>query len=231
MTGSGSYASPACFAHELQADQSAGGAAAMPDPVQALDVARWRRAERGRLLAARAALSPAARAAAAAAVAGHLDDLLGDPRGLVISGWWPIRSELDLRPWLAGLAVRGAFAALPVVVERAAPLRFRLWQAQTRMQRGAWNIPVPASGDWVTPAIVLAPLLGHDDAGFRLGYGGGYFDRTLAELGAQVRAIGVGLASARIATIFAQPHDIAMQAIVTEAGVSTSCHRNEGESP
>ncbi len=213
----GSYASPPCFLHELSADQ--GGLPGAADPVQSRDVARWRKAERARLLAERAGLSVTARQEAAARVAGHLDALLGDVAGKVISAWWPIQSEFDLRFWLASLAERGATAALPLVVEKAAPLRFRAWTPEMKMERGFWNIPVPAEGDWITPDIALAPLVGHDAAGYRLGYGGGYFDRTLAAHPG-IRAIGVGLAFARLATIYPQPHDVAMTAIVTEAGVA-----------
>ena len=212
-----SYASPPCFLHELSAAE--GGVPGATDPVQARDVARWRKAERARLLADRAALSVAARKAAAEAVAAPLDRLLGDLAGKTVSAWWPIQSELDLRPWLATLAARGATAALPLVVEKAAPLRFRAWTPATRMERGVWNIPVPAGGDWITPDIALAPVVGFDAARFRLGYGGGYFDRTLAA-NPSIRAVGIGLASARIATIFPQPHDIAMTAIVTDEGRS-----------
>jgi 5,10-methenyltetrahydrofolate synthetase len=214
---SGSFSSPPCLLHEL--DPSQGGLPSAPDPVQARDVARWRRAERVRLLDARASLPVADRVAAAAAIAAHLDGLLGDVAGKVVSAYWPIRSELDLRPWLLSLTRRGATAVLPVVVEKAAPLRFRSWHAATRMERGFWNIPVPAEGDWRVPDILIAPVVGHDPGGFPLGYGGGYFDRTLAAIGSGAWAIGIGLAAARIATIFPQPHDIAMRAIVTEAGV------------
>jgi 5,10-methenyltetrahydrofolate synthetase len=86
------------------------------------------------------------------------------------------------------------------------------------MERGFWNIPVPAEGPTVVPDITLSPVVGWDAAGNRLGYGGGYFDRTLAALAPRPLAIGVGLCAARIATIFPQPHDIAMQVIVTETG-------------
>ncbi len=211
-----SFASPPCFLHELSAEE--GGIPGATDAVQARDVARWRKAERERLLSERAALGVAGRKAAAAAVAEHLERFLGDVSGATISAWWPIQSELDLRPWLSTLAARGATAALPLVVEKAAPLRFRAWAPGVKMERGFWNIPVPASGDWIVPDIALAPVVGHDAAGFRLGYGGGYFDRTLAAY-PDVRPIGVGLSSAHIATIFPQWHDVAMTAIVTENGV------------
>jgi 5-formyltetrahydrofolate cyclo-ligase len=216
---SGSFASPSCFLHEL--DPSQGGLPPEADPVQARDVARWRKAERERLLAARAALPLDSRVKAAGAIAGHLDTLLGPVEGRVISAYWPIKSELDLRPWLMSLTRRGATAVLPIVVEKNAPLRFRAWGEGTRMERGFWNIPVPAEGPWLIPEILISPVVGHDAACFRLGYGGGYFDRTLAMIGPDAQAIGIGLAASRIATIFPQPHDIAMQSIVTEDGVLT----------
>ncbi len=215
---SGSYASPPCFLHEL--DPSQGGLPAEPDAEQTRDVARWRKAERLRLLDARAALPVATRQNAALAIAAHLDEVIGEVAGKVISAYWPIKSELDLRPWLLSLAARGAVPALPLVVEKAAPLRFRAWGPGVRMERGIWNIHVPAEGDWLTPDILIAPVVGHDAACYRLGYGGGYFDRTLAAAGPLARAYGIGLAASRIATIFPQPHDIPMRAIVTENGVS-----------
>ncbi|MCU9849911.1 5-formyltetrahydrofolate cyclo-ligase [Defluviimonas sp. WL0024] len=212
-----SYASPPCFLHELSAEE--GGVPGAVDAVQARDVARWRKAERARLLAERAALSVSERKAAAETVARHLDGLLGDICGKAISAWWPIQSELDLRFWLASLDARGASAALPLVTEKHAPLRFRIWTADAKMERGFWNIPVPAAGDWVTPDIALAPLVGFDAAGYRLGYGGGYFDRTLAA-NPGIHAIGIGLSAARLETIFPQAHDIRMRAIVTENGIA-----------
>jgi 5,10-methenyltetrahydrofolate synthetase len=194
------------------------------DPQQAADVARWRKAERARLLAERAALPVAVRQAAAEAIAGHLDTLLAKRfaavEGLTISAWWPIKAELNLRHWLEALLVRGARVALPVVVTPATPLAFRLWTPGCKMVQGFWKIPVPANGADVAPDITLAPVVGWDAAGYRLGYGGGYFDRTLAALAPRPLAIGVGLDAARVTTIFPQPHDIAMDAIVTETGVS-----------
>lgn len=214
---SGSFASPPCFLHEL--DPLTGGLIGAPDPVQARDVARWRKAERARLLAARAALPVATRQAAARAIASHLDGFLGDLAGKTVSAYWPIKSELDLRPWLLSLNRRGATACLPLVVEKAAPLRFRAWTEATPMERGIWDIAVPATGDWLVPDILIAPVVGHDAGLYRLGYGGGYFDRTLAAIGPSAMAIGIGLAASRVATIFAQPHDVAMRAIITEEGV------------
>jgi 5-formyltetrahydrofolate cyclo-ligase len=84
------------------------------------------------------------------------------------------------------------------------------------MVQGVWKIPVPADGPEVVPDVALAPVVGWDGAGYRLGYGGGYFDRTLAALAPSPLTIGVGLYAARVPTIFPQPHDIAMDVIVTE---------------
>jgi 5-formyltetrahydrofolate cyclo-ligase len=218
----GRLASPPCYALEL--DPGYFGAEALPDLQQQRDVARWRRAERTRLLTERRALGVGARRQAAVLVAGYLDRLLvalaGGIAGLTIAAWWPIKAELNLLFWLEGLAARGATAALPLMTEPTMPMSFRPWTARTAMTGGIWNIPVPAGGPMVRPDIVLAPVVGFDTAGYRLGYGGGYFDRTLASLKPRPWAIGVGLAAARIRTIYPQPHDVPMHAVVTENGIA-----------
>ncbi|MDO5706472.1 MAG: 5-formyltetrahydrofolate cyclo-ligase [Paracoccus sp. (in: a-proteobacteria)] len=118
------------------------------------------------------------------------------------------------------MITRGAQVVLPVVQTPHAPLIFRRWTPDCRMVQGFWKIPVPADGPAMVPDVVLSPVVGWDDAGFRLGYGGGYYDRTLAALRPRPVVIGVGLQAARVATIFPQPHDIAMDVIVTETGVA-----------
>lgn len=214
-------ASPPCMAAEVDPayfDPLA------TDPEQARDVARWRRAERARLSAERQAMRVAERQAAGEALQGHLRALLaerfGGARGRVFSAYWPIKGEPDLRGLMAELHGAGTAVALPVVETRFAPLTFRRWTPDTAMIRGDWNIPVPPpEADRLVPDILLAPLMGWDGAGYRLGYGGGYFDRTLAALSPQPFTIGIGLRAARLATIFPQPHDIALDAILTERGV------------
>ena len=215
-----SYASPPCLAAEID---PAYFDPLTVDPQQARDVARWRKAERIRLRAARDALSVAKRQAVgtaiAARLAGFLRSRFGDLRGRVFSGYWPIKGEPDLRPLLADLHRAGVQVALPLVEVKAAPLVFRRWTPETRMVRGDWNIPVPPpEAPVVTPEMALAPLIGWTDEGYRLGYGGGYFDRTLAALSPRPFTIGIGLAAARLPTIFPQPHDIPLDAIVTEDG-------------
>lgn len=214
------YASPPCMACEVAPDYFDPLAV---DPQQARDVARWRRAERVRLRALRDGLSVAERRTAGTKLAAHLRGYLADGldggRGRVFAGYWPIKGEPDLRPLMAELHAGGVTVALPLVEAKSAPLVFRRWTPQTRMVRGLWNIPVPPpEAPMLLPDIVLAPLVGWDGAGYRLGYGGGYFDRTLAAIMPTPVAIGVGFAAARLATIYPQPHDIRLDAIVTEAG-------------
>ncbi len=198
-----------CFLHLL--DASEGGIA---DEATLRDVARWRRAARERLIAARRALPVAARQAADTALAAALDARLGEVAGRVIALYGPFRGEPDLRGWAALARDRGARTALPVVVRKAAPLAFRDWTAETALEPGIWNIPVPPEGaEPVTPDIVISPVVGHDREGYRLGYGGGYYDRTLADLaraGTRPHVIGVGYESQRIATIYPQHFDIPM---------------------
>lgn len=212
-----SLASPVCFLHELKPD-TAGGFAAV-DPQQRRDVARFRRAERGRLIAARIALGAATRATLSARIAAHLDTLLGNLRDVAVSARMPFRGEPDLRAWMASATARGAITALPVAEAHGRPLEFCRWRPGEALRPGLGDILVPAAGGAVIPSVVLAPLVGFDQAHYRLGYGGGFFDRTLAALSPRPRAIGVGFALSRMPTIFPQPHDIPMTAIVTEDGV------------
>lgn len=212
--GQGFYASPPCFMHEL--DPVYGGIAA--DPVAARDVARWRKAERKRLIAARMALPVAEREAHARLIARDLDGLVARTPETIVSIYWPFRGEPDLRSWMSEACAAGVRTALPVVVAKGQPLIFREWTPGARLERGVWNIPFPADGAVVAPTVVIAPLVGFDGAGFRLGYGGGFFDRTLAAMAAiaaKPLIIGVGHPAQRIATIYPQRHDIGMDWIVT----------------
>lgn len=207
------YASPPCFMHELDADDEA------VDPVQRADVARWRKAERERQLKLRWALSRDERERLDARIAAHLEDALGDVAGLTVAVYWPIRREPDLRGLIDRIIASGGRCALPVVVERGAPLAFRAWAPGERLERGIWNIPVPAAGAAVTPDVAIAPVVAFDAACYRLGNGGGYFDRTLAAMTARPRMLGAGYAHAAVPTIYPQPHDVPMDAVVTENGV------------
>jgi 5-formyltetrahydrofolate cyclo-ligase len=148
-------------------------------------------------------------------IAAQLDAIVGDLSGSTVSLYWPFRGEPDLRPWMASVIERGGTTALPIVVEKAQPLVFRAYRPGDRLEKGVWNIPIPAEGDPVIPDIVIAPLVGVDSQNYRLGYGGGFFDRTLASLPKKPLVIGVGYEMQRIPTIHPQPHDIPMDRIVT----------------
>jgi 5,10-methenyltetrahydrofolate synthetase len=106
-----------------------------------------------------------------------------------------------------------------VVIRKSHPLAFREWRSGDPLERGVWKIPFPAHGKEVVPDVVIAPVVGFDVRCYRLGYGGGYFDRTLASLPSMPTRIGVGYSSQRLETIFPQDHDIPMEMIVTETEV------------
>jgi 5-formyltetrahydrofolate cyclo-ligase len=187
------YASPPCQMHEL---------APSTDERQWADVRRWRKI--GTLRASVVSF----------------DRLIGDVSGRTISGYWPIKAEPNLMFWMEGLDARGAVGCLPVVIEPNTPLVFKQWRRGMKMVPGIWNIPTPADSPIVVPDVVLAPVLGFDEACYRLGNGGGYFDRTLAVLKPRPLVIGVGYERLRIRTIYPQPHDVAMDVIVTETGTT-----------
>jgi 5-formyltetrahydrofolate cyclo-ligase len=212
----GTGGSAPCLLHELGPD-----GALMPDAQQVRDITRWRKVERERLLALRAGLDVEFRAATTARMGAALDELLATlpdaqlARPLLISLYWPIRAEPDLRPWMKARAAGGTRIALPVATALGEPLTFREWHPGARMAHGLWRIPHPAEGPEVTPDVLLAPLVGFDAVGYRLGYGGGFFDRTLAVAQPRPHVIGVGYLCTAIRSIFPQPHDIAMDCIVT----------------
>lgn len=185
-------------------------------PLDASEVKLWRRAERERLIAERLGISANARREHAERIAANLDDLLHPLAGRTVSTYWPLHGEPDLRPWMERVIARGGRCALPVVVVKNAPLIFRAWTPRAKMEKGFWNIPVPADGPELAPDIIIAPVVGFDSQCYRLGYGGGYFDRTLAALKTSRRVIGVGYAGARIATVHPLSHDIPMDAIATD---------------
>lgn len=183
------------------------------------EVKAWRQARRRQLIADRKSLDRAARERLRTALADRLEQSFPWLRHHAIGFYWPIEGEPDLRHVVGGFIDRGASAALPVVVEKGRPVEFWAWRPGMRMVRGDWNIPQPQERQPVRPSALLVPLLGF--AGFyRLGYGAGYYDRTLAALDPRPWAIGVGLELGRLETIHPQPHDIPMDAIVTEAGVA-----------
>ncbi len=179
----------------------------------------FRAALRREKLAARMALGEEAHTALSARIEAHLAALLMPLPPQAMAFCAPVRGEFDVRPLASLLIERGWRAAMPIVEAPDAPMSFRRWTPSTAMNVDRHGIPIPANGPNIVPDIVLLPLLAFDTQGFRLGYGGGYFDRTLAALVPRPLAIGVGFELARVADIRPQPHDMPLDAVVTEAGI------------
>ena len=183
------------------------------------NLSAWRKSRRAELIAARLALPYETRSAAHAAIAAHLDGLRNALRGLVTGFCWPIRGEPDLRNLVQSWVETGTTAALPALTEKDTPMRFRRWAADVAMTRGVWNIPIPESTEELEPDVLFIPMVGYDEEGYRLGNGGGYFDRMLADISPPPITVGVALAQSQIDTIYPQPYDIPMDCVLTEAGL------------
>jgi 5-formyltetrahydrofolate cyclo-ligase len=182
------------------------------------EIRAWRRERRASLIAKRQALPQAERQRLQPRITGLLAEGFPELRSGIVGFYWPIRGEIGLHHLIRELIEAGAGAALPVVIGKGQPLEFRAWQPGAPLERGVWNIPVPAERQVVSPTTFLVPLVGFDEQGYRLGYGGGYYDRTIVASKPKPLAIGVGYGFQRLSTIYPQPHDVPMDAIVTEAG-------------
>jgi 5-formyltetrahydrofolate cyclo-ligase len=164
----------------------------------------------------------AAHAAGHPAPAARLGEVLAGHRGLPLAAYVAMRSEIDPMPAMAD-AHRHGPVALPVVVAPATPLRFRRWQPGIAMADGGFGTLIPASGDWITPRVLVVPLVAFDRRGNRLGYGGGFYDRTLAALRAEgpVLAIGFAWGAQEDDNLPLEATDQPLDLIVTEAEVIT----------
>ena len=164
----------------------------------------------------------AARTAAGPIVTGPLLDVLDGHRGRPLAGYAPIGSEIDPTPALRAMAADGP-VCLPVVEGPDRPLRFRAWTPGCEMVDGPFGAPVPASGDWLVPEVLIVPLLAFDRRGGRLGYGGGFYDRTLAALrrAGPVTAIGFAYALQEDAGLPLEATDAPLDLIVTEREIIT----------
>lgn len=184
----------------------------------AAEKAALRRAMRER----RAALTPETRSAASLAVRDRLIAWISSQppaRGSVISGYWPIRSELDPRPALKALAERGYRLALPVSIAPGEPLAFRAWVPGEPLAPDIMRIEAPlASAPLVAPALLLVPMLAFDRACRRLGYGAGFYDRTLAALrrAGAILAVGLAFSAQEVERVPAGPDDAPLDAVATE---------------
>ena len=181
-----------------------------------------RRALRRQGLAAREALSVEQCAHHSATICRHLAQAFPQLASRRVAFCWPIRNEPDLRPLLQAwteAAQPGFMALLPAVDRPGQPLVFRAWRPGSVMADDPYGIPTPVDGQLAIPECILIPVNAFDSQGYRLGYGGGFFDRTLAALRPAPLAIGVGFELARVDTIHPQEHDVRLDAMVTEAGV------------
>ena len=186
------------------------------DPVA---LTAWRRSERKRLLAERAALPPGTLDSWRRRIDGYLERSFPGLVRCRLAFCWPIKGEYDARHLARTLRSRGALTALPVVVAPGTPLIFREWHPGVDLAKGVMNIPYPVASAQIIPQAVLLPMNGWDPQGYRLGYGGGFFDRTLASLEKRPLTIGVTYEFAKMETIHPQSWDIPMDYVVTERGV------------
>lgn len=188
------------------------------------NLSEWKKQQRQRLIVAREAISPEVHRQWSAAISDWLVQLLPESRGLALGIYWPFRGEYDPRQIAEQLRSQGALVALPEVTEKNSPLCFRKWSPDTTMKSGAYGIPVPIDTGTVKLDAVCIPMVGFDRQGYRLGYGSGYFDRTLAGYYPQPLTIGIAFEIQRLDTVYPQPHDIPMHYIVTEAGIFQTPH-------
>ena len=166
------------------------------------------------MLAARAACDPALGVRLVSHVLARLPPLPGQ----AIAGFWPMGTEIDVRPLLHALAGRGHPILLPATPPRGQPLTFRRWHPGDAMLPDRFGTVAP-EGEPGIPDVLLVPLLAWDAAGNRLGYGGGYYDRTLAALPDR-RAIGCAYAAQQVDRVPTGPHDVPLAAVATECGIT-----------
>jgi 5-formyltetrahydrofolate cyclo-ligase len=188
--------------------------------VSKLPIETEKAALRQRLRQARAALPADERADASAAAARHLLTSGALKAGRVTAGYWPIRDELDCRPILLQLLEKGEAVALPVVQGPSEPLEWRLWLPDASLVPSGFGSLAPSDeAPRAEPEIMLLPLLGFDRVGTRLGYGGGYYDRSLASFRRRPLLIGLAFSQQELPAIPREAHDIPLDAVVTEAGL------------
>lgn len=203
-------------------DRARRGRAILPE--QGLhDIVAEKKALRALARARRSAPGAEAAARASAAACAALLEGLSPATGDAVSGYWPMGGELDVRAALHGFAARGTRVLLPVVVARDAPLAFRRWLPGDALVPAGFGTSVPdPSLPEGTPDILLVPLLAFDARGFRLGHGGGYYDRTIAALrgsGRPVRAVGVAFACQEVERVPVEEFDQRIDAVATERGL------------
>jgi 5-formyltetrahydrofolate cyclo-ligase len=194
------------------------------------DLAAAKKAAREAALARRAAAHGDLRNRFGANYAGdqlmrYFFSAISPAKGIPVSGFWPVKEEIDVRPLMSALHARGHPCGLPVIVAKRTPLMFRRWDPKLPLVEGRWGIPTPPEdAPEVIPELVLVPLLAFDSGGNRLGYGAGFYDRTLALLrarpGKQTLAVGVGFAAQQVDAVPCDATDEVLDWVVTEKGAT-----------
>jgi 5-formyltetrahydrofolate cyclo-ligase len=184
------------------------------------DIIAAKQALRRTMIARRDAIDVTARASAATSLAAHLVGRLSFPANACVAGYFPFRSEFDILPLLRVLHESDRMLALPVIAGRSEPLSFRRYRPGDALAINSMGIPEPGpEAESVVPTHLLVPLMAFDDRGFRLGYGGGYYDRTLIalrEAKRRVATIGIGFDLQRVEAVPHGPCDQQIELIVTE---------------
>jgi len=199
--------------------EEARGAVSGPAPKSWSEIKVWRAQIRKLLIERRLALPAQVRQEQGEQTKAHITHDIDLTPYSTLGIYWPIRGEIDVRDLARRHIEAGRTAALPVCVSPAAPLEFWRWHPGMHIRHDRAKIPIPAERDLVTPDALLIPVVGFDREIFRLGYGGGYYDRTLAAFPRRPLCIGLGYAASELPTIYPQPHDIRLDVIVTEKGV------------
>lgn len=182
--------------------------------------AETKRALRREFIARRAALDDRTRCAAGRYALLHLLGALGLRPDSVVAAFWPMAAEIDTRPLFEALAALGVATALPRVVAKGAPLAFHRFRPGDALLEAGMRVFEPlATALAVRPSIVVVPMVAFDAGGYRLGYGGGFYDRTLAALGPDVAAIGLAFEVQRAGALPHEATDVRLSSIVTETGV------------
>ena len=178
-----------------------------------------RKQERERLLRERASLDKDERNRLHEAIARHFNGLLPYIHGRLIGCYWPIRGEFNSVPFMMSLYKSGSSVSLPMVDDENMQLVFRKWHPEALMSRDKVGVPYPADTEYEQPEILLIPLLGFDARGYRLGYGAGYYDRTLHHMKPPPITIGIGYEAALLESIAPHEADVPMEFILTERGL------------
>jgi 5-formyltetrahydrofolate cyclo-ligase len=184
-----------------------------------MDIVAWRKETRPRLIEERLQIPPEEHQRASLAIERSLEEILETLPPQIISTYWPFKGEVDLRNLMQRLRDRGWTTALPCVVGPRTALEFLRWTADSEMDSGVYGIPIPKIRELVRPDIVVTPLVAFDEQNYRLGYGAGYFDITLAGMQPRPRSIGIGFELCRMDTIYPLPTDVPMDFVITEAGI------------